>query len=80
MILVDPPHQGLKRWKYGASSHMTSDLSLDELHAFAKKIGCNRAWFQGNHYDLTTARYEAAVKAGAAIVGTRELIKRMVHA
>lgn len=38
--------------------HMVSDLGPDvlELHAMAAKLGLKRAWFQGDHYDLTPGR------------------------
>lgn len=54
------------RWKH--SCHMYAD-TLEELHAFAKRIGMRRAWFQDKaslpHYDLNAGRRVAAVKAGA---------------
>jgi hypothetical protein len=49
------------------SCHLLAD-TLDDLHAFAEKIGLRRAWFQNGsapHYDLVSSRREAAVKAGA---------------
>jgi len=57
------------------SCHMTAD-TLDELHAFAARIGLKRAWFQRHalapHYDLTPRRREAAVAAGAVEMTFRE--------
>lgn len=57
------------------SCHLTAD-SLDELHAFARAIGVRRGWFQGKsavpHYDLTPARRERAIDAGAVFVPARE--------
>jgi hypothetical protein len=52
---------------------------LDDLHAFAKKIGLKREWFQMHdkhpHYDLTTRRmFLKAIDAGANVQETRYLI------
>lgn len=52
--------------------HLFADeKDCPELHAIAQKIGMRRAWFQGNHYDLTPERRERAIRAGAIEV-TRE--------
>lgn len=57
------------------SCHMTAD-TLDELHAFAVKIGMKRAWFQRHrlapHYDLTPSRRAVAVRLGAIEMSFRE--------
>ena len=50
--------------------HMWTDPGNElELHILARKIGMERAWFQDRkgfpHYDLTPARREAALRAGA---------------
>lgn len=60
------------------SCHLVTDGPLEELHAFAGRIGIRRAWFQGGkypHYDLTGRRREAAVRLGAV-----ELDDRAFHA
>ena len=36
--------------------HMATDGELDELHAFAARLGLRRRWFQRDHYDLPPAR------------------------
>ncbi len=82
MILVDPltPHvtAGRKtRW-----CHMVSDVGEDELHAFARKLGLQRSWFQRRpaasaaHYDLMPSRRAHAVMLGAVEVTSRELVRR----
>ena len=57
------------------SCHLSAD-TLDELHAFAARIGMKRSWFQDHpimpHYDLTPARREAALRAGAVFVSARQ--------
>lgn len=74
MILVDlgVVHKG-KVW-----CHMASDLSFAELHAFAKRLGLKRSWFDGDHYDLQPAMRQKAVAAGAISVSSKELLFRMV--
>ena len=74
MILIDTGavHKG-KVW-----CHMASDLSFEELHAFAKRIGLKRAWFDKDHYDLQASLRCRALAAGAISVSSKELLFRMV--
>jgi hypothetical protein len=71
-IWIDPPawpaHGRL--W-----SHLVSDTSYDELHAFAAAQGIPRRGFEGDHYDVPEERYAALVAAGAREVGGRELVR-----
>jgi hypothetical protein len=79
LILVDELREypdtrlPFKHW-----SHMVSDESFDELHAFAARLGIPRHRFQGDHYDLPAFVRARAVAAGAVEVGSRELTGRMV--
>ena len=57
------------RWSGGG--HMQAD-TLDELHAFAARIGMRQEWFQSkpgrpekDHYDLTRATRDLAITLGA---------------
>ncbi len=50
------------------------DADCEELHAFARRIGLRREWFQGNHYDLTPGRRAAAVRAGAKELARAEAV------
>ncbi|WP_444663141.1 DUF4031 domain-containing protein [Cellulomonas sp. CW35] len=74
MILLDPPlwprHERL--W-----SHLVSDSSLDELHAFAQRAGIPPRAFDLDHYDVPDERYDELVALGAVPVGTRELVRRL---
>lgn len=60
------------------SCHLSAD-TLDELHAFARRIGLKRAWFQGHpvmpHYDLTASRRARAIELGAAFVPLRQHLR-----
>jgi hypothetical protein len=77
MILIDPPlvpSRG-RMW-----SHVASDTSYDELHAFARLLGIPERGFDRDHYDLPAEAYDDAVAAGAVPVTSRELIARLLAA
>jgi hypothetical protein len=77
MILIDPPlvpSRG-RMW-----SHLASDTSYDELHAFACELGIPERGFDRDHYDVPDEWYDEAVAAGAVPVSSRELIMRLVSA
>ena len=71
VILIDPP-----AWPaYGTTwSHLVSDTSLEELHAFARSVGLPARAFDHDHYDVPSDRYDALVAAGARPVAARELL------
>lgn len=73
-ILVDPPlvpHRG-RLW-----SHVASDSSHDELHAFARTLGLPERGFDRDHYDIPEELYDRVVDAGAEPVSSRELVHRL---
>ncbi|WP_284578222.1 DUF4031 domain-containing protein [Streptomyces sp. 2P-4] len=76
-LYIDPP-----TWPgHGRMwSHLVSDVSYEELHAFAASIGCPPKAFDGDHYDLPEFRYADAVAAGAVEVGSKELVRRLTAA
>ncbi len=57
--------------------HLVSDTSLEELHAFAAKVGLPRRGFDLDHYDVPDIRYDDLVAAGATPVSNRELVERL---
>ncbi len=74
-VLIDPP---VWPWRGRRWSHLVSDLSYDELHAFvAAELGIPRRAFQGDHYDIPQDLYDVAVGAGAEAVSCRELLRRL---
>lgn len=75
-IYIDPPNwPGHGRlW-----SHLVSDSSYDELHAFAAELGIPRRAFERDHYDVIADRYDSALRAGARPVTSREIV-RLLHA
>ena len=58
-------------------SHLVSDSSLDELHAFAAAHGLPERSFDLDHYDVPAERHAELVAAGAHEVGMRELVERL---
>jgi hypothetical protein len=73
-VLIDQP-----RWPAHDTlwSHLVSDNSLDELHAFAGLMGIPRRGFDLDHYDVPAHRYDDLVAAGAEPVTIRELVERL---
>ena len=74
MILIDPPNaEGHGRlW-----SHVASDESFDELHAFARELGIPERGFDRDHYDVPAESYDQVVALGAEPVSSRELVRRL---
>ena len=56
---------------------MVSDVSLDELHAFAAELEIPQRGFHRDHYDLPEPYREQAIAIGALEVTSRELLHRM---
>jgi hypothetical protein len=76
-LLIDPPvwpGRG-RRW-----SHLVSDVSFAELHAFAEMLGAPRRAFERDHYDLPSERYAAALELGAIPVSSKEIVARLTAA
>jgi hypothetical protein len=77
-VLIDTP---VWHWRGRLWSHLVSDVSYEELHAFvARELGIPRRAFQGDHYDIPEDLYAVAVAAGAEPVGARELLSRLLAA
>lgn len=71
MIYVDEPrhpHRG-SFW-----CHMMTDGDVEELHAFATRLGLKRKWFQGDHYDLSSSKRSLAMELGARAVNGAFLV------
>ena len=77
MILIDPPNAAGRGRLW---SHVASDTSYDELHAFARSVGIPERGFDRDHYDVPSEWYDAMVALGATPVTSRELVKRLVAA
>jgi hypothetical protein len=70
-LLIDEP-----RWPAHGRlwSHLISDTSLAELHAFADGVRLPARSFEGDHYDVPAEHYPAMLAAGARPVSMRELV------
>lgn len=77
MILIDPPQVPSRGRLW---SHLASDTSYDELHAFAARVGIPERGFDRDHYDVPAEYYDDMVAAGAVPVRSRELVARLVAA
>lgn len=73
-VLVD---RAIWRWRGRRWAHLVSDRSYEELHDFAARLGLERAWFQGDHYDVPAAVREEALALGAEPVDATELVVRL---
>lgn len=73
-MLIDEP-----RWHHLGRvwSHLVSDTSLEELHAFADAAGIPRRGFHGDHYDVPEEYYADMVALGAVPTPSRELVRRL---
>ena len=73
-MLIDPPtwagHGRL--W-----SHVASDTSLAELHAFAAVAGIPGEAFDRDHYDVPSEWYDRIVAAGATPVSPRDIVRAL---
>ncbi|MFI0739485.1 DUF4031 domain-containing protein [Streptomyces sp. NPDC021100] len=71
-LYIDPP-----QWPgHGRMwSHLVSDVSFDELHAFAARMGLPGRAFDGDHYDVAASSYADAVRLGAVEVRSRDVVR-----
>lgn len=74
-IYIDPP-----LWPAHGThfSHLVSDTSLAELHAFAAAAGIPERAFDGDHYDVPERRFDKLVAAGALPVEARMLVRTLI--
>ena len=75
-VLIDTP---VWPWRGRLWSHLVSDVSYDELHAFARGLGLTERGFDRDHYDVPGEWYDRVVAAGATPVTSRELVARLVR-
>ncbi len=77
MILVDTASWP---WRHHLWCHMVSDTSIEELHAFARRLGVPERAFQGDHYDITSELRDCAIAEGAQSVSSRQLVQALYAA
>ena len=76
-IYVDPPNAAGhgRLW-----SHVASDTSYDELHAFARRLGIPERGFDRDHYDVPSEWYDEVLARGVEAVSSRELVRVLTAA
>jgi hypothetical protein len=83
-VYVDPMMECVPNpnWRWTSSCHMIAD-SIEELMAFALKIGLKEEWFQTRkdrpngyvpHFDLNEKRRVVAVRTGALEIDRHEAV------
>lgn len=77
MILIDEPTWPAHGTVWG---HVVSDHSLEELHAFARANGLPARGFDHDHYDYPLSRRDELVAAGATLLDSTDLVRRLVSA
>lgn len=77
MILIDPPNVPSRGRMW---SHLASDTSYEELHAFASRMGIPARGFDRDHYDVPAEVYDDMVAAGAVEVTSRVLVAALITA
>lgn len=75
-VYIDPPLWPAHGTRF---SHLVSDTSYDELHAFADRLGVPRLAFDRDHYDVRESLYGDAIAAGAVPVDGRALTRVLVR-
>ncbi len=73
-LLIDPPLWPRHGRVWG---HLVSDVSLDELHAFARDAGIPERGFDRDHYDVPADMHPRLIELGAQLIDGRELVRRL---
>ena len=81
VVLVDSPvWPGKGRAAGRLWAHLVSDVSYEELHAFAERLGVPRRGFERDHYDIPSELVPVAIELGAVQVQSREIVRRLIAA
>ena len=74
-ILIDPP-----AWPAHGTlfSHLVSDTSYAELHAFAESAGISERAFDLDHYDVPAEALPRLIAGGALHVTGKELVRALL--
>jgi hypothetical protein len=79
MVLVDNPvWPGKGRAAGRMWAHLVSDVSYEELHAFAARLGAPARGFDRDHYDIPADLVPVAISLGAQHVTSREIVRRLI--
>jgi len=77
VLMIDPPAVPSRGRMW---SHLASDESFEELHAFARELGIPERGFDRDHYDVPSEWYDQVLALGVEPVSSRELVVRLVKA
>jgi len=61
--------------------HLLSDESLNELHAFAQRVGLKRVWFQAKripHYDVFGKMVKLVLAEHPQMISTRKELYEVI--
>lgn len=76
-VYVDDMHEhAIGRFGRMKMSHMIADTE-EELHAMADRIGVQRRWYQGDHYDIAKSKRWLAIAEGARPITLKQLAAMM---
>lgn len=67
-------------WRGRRWSHLISDTSLDELHAFARTADLRYLSFGRDHYDVPEDLFEHCQSLGAELVDPRDIVRMLRQA
>jgi hypothetical protein len=76
-LMIDPPAVPSRGRLW---SHLASDESFEELHAFARELGIPERGFDRDHYDVPEEWYDQVLALGVQPVTSRELVRRLIAA
>ena len=71
----------MRQWQLDKYRHMISDVSVSELHLFARSIGVGRHWYENKrgrkqpHYDISGDQVVKAIRHGAKEISRKEIVK-----
>jgi len=67
-------------WRGRRWSHLISDVSLDELHAFAARANLRYTSFGRDHYDVPEDLFEHCQTLGAELADPRDIVRMLRRA
>lgn len=73
-LLIDQPRWAAHGTRF---AHLISDTSLSQLWEFARSQGLPDRAFDHDHFDVSEARHPALVAAGARVVDSAQLARRL---
>lgn len=76
-VFVDPP---VWPWRGQRWSHVISDTSIEELHAFAREAGIPWRGFGFDHYDIPEHMVDHVVELGATLIDARQVVRKLREA